>query len=376
MGTRRAQFVGGGLLLFYLHYTASLLLLAELAALLLLHLGPAIHSHARFRSNARLHSDPCPRPNYRPRQMLADLLLIGLLCLPAAGQLVWIAGRRQQWSPYVPAPGVLGILGLFRWEVTIGLPLVVLGLAAACQQWGKTRMLNPPKAFSTVVILAWSLVPPALAFAATWLGIAPLALLRYVIVSAIAPLAFAGNCLAILRPRWLRMLLALVLLVLVPLRGGLPQQFAQDGRLVGDRREDWRTAVARINDASDASELVLLCSGSLEDAALRGPDADPWRAFCRFPVEGIYALRDDLRVQPLPTRGSNRLDAARLRELIEAGGGWWLVRGDHRLADVVVQDARNQLADHAIGLRVVEQLPLGNLTLVRLELVDQEQSPR
>jgi hypothetical protein len=27
-------------------------------------------------------------------------------------------------------------------------------------------------------------------------------------------------------------------------------------------------------------------------------------------------------------------------------------------------------------LRVVEQLPLGNLTLVRLELVDQEQSPR
>ncbi|MCO6456300.1 MAG: glycosyltransferase family 39 protein [Pirellulaceae bacterium] len=321
----RWLWVAGGALLFYLHYTSVLLLAGEVAAL------------------AVLWCLPESRPAYRPRQLLVDLTLLVLLCLPATGQLLTIAGRREQWRPYVPQPTWASAVTGFRGEVTVLLPLVVVSLAAAWSWLTKRNLVNPIACQPVALVAGWAFVPRAIAGLLTLAGVAPLGLKRYVIVSAVAPLAWAALGYSLLRPAWLRGLLAAALLVLVVLRGGLVEQLRYDGRLVGDRQEDWRGAVAWLNQAAAPGAVVLLAGSMVEDPALRGPDAERWRAFCRFPVAGLYRLRDDLEVQPVPTLGERRLSARQRRQLTQADEAWLVVRGGARLAEQVAGDLRGQL---------------------------------
>lgn len=344
----RWWWIAGGAVLFYLHYTAVLLLTGEIAAL------------------AVVWWLPSARPAYRPRQLLVDLALLVLLCLPAAGQLLTIAGRREQWRPYVPQPTWASIVTGFRGEVTIVLPLVVVSLAAAWS-WLTKRSLVKPIAFQPLALVAgWAFVPRAIAGLLTLAGVAPLGLKRYVIVSAVAPLAWAAFASSLLRPAWLRGLLAAALLVLVVLRGGLVEQLRYDGRLVGDRQEDWRGAVAWLNQTAAPGAIVFLAGSMVEDPALRGLDAERWRAFCRFPVAGLYRLRGDLDVQPVPTLGERRLNSQQRRRLVQADEAWLVVRGSPRLAEVVAGDLRSELPSGTPAVPVAAPREFGRVWVLRL----------
>ena len=362
----RALFIGGGLLLFYLHYTAVLLVVVELTAYALL----------SFRS--------ATRPVYRPTSLLMDVAAIGLGCLPMSGHLAEIAARREQWKPYVPTPSWLGLLTQFRGDVLILLPAVFVGLCAAADRLapsrlrrGKRPLVVPPPDSATLVVV-WALLPRLLAAAVTFAGWLSLALGRYIIVSAVAPVVFAAGCWSMLTSRRARAVLTVVLLAMAVYRGGLWAQYRHDGRLVGDRREDWASAVEYLNDAAGPHDLVFLCGGLLEDSTLRDPSeggANARTEYCRFPVSGLYRLRDDLIVRPLPTRGSQRMQPADLGALMQRPRAWCLVRGDDRLVDAVIDDVLRQLAARRRAARVTRRKALDHLTVVRFELLPEHAGP-
>jgi hypothetical protein len=362
-GGRRVLFVAGGILLFYLHYTAVLLVVVELAAYGLLAL----------RSGTR--------PAYRPAALAGDVATIGLGCAPMIPHLLEIAARRGQWRPYVSSPGPIELLRQFRSDVTMLLPAAVVAWLAAMEGLGRhaawwpfnrrpdaARRLHSPRPSATTLILSWALLPRLLAAAATYAQLAPLALSRYIIFSAVAPIAFAALCWSIIVSSRARFLLAVALLGLMVYRGGLVTQFRHDRRLVGDRQEDWRGAVRHINRVAAAGAPVFLCSGLLEDATLRDPE-NGRAAYCRFPVSGPRALRGDLDARPLPTLGEERLAADDQRALLEAGGGWWIVRGGSSLVESIRHDLRRQLSSGRRAVRITDCEQFGGrLTVLRAEV--------
>lgn len=359
----RLCFIAGGILLFYLHYTAVLLVGVELFAygVLLLRSGS--------------------RPLYRPQALLLDTAAIGLGCTPAIPHLLEIAGRRQQWRPYVPLPGVVDLLRQFRSDVTMLLPVAVVATLAALDRWNRRiaqdssgrgakalRQLSWPRPAACVLVAAWALLPRLLAAGFTYAGLAPLALSRYVIASAVAPIAFAALCWSMIVSRRTRFLLAVVLLGLVVYRGGLVSQLARDGRLIGDRQEDWRGAVRYINQRAAAGTPVFLCSGLLEDASLRAAGGGRM-AYCRFPVSGPLALHAGLEARPLPTRGEDRLAGSDQEALLAAGRGWWIIRGGPSLVESVLNDLRRQLQTRQRVPRVTDRRRFGrSLTVLRVEV--------
>ena len=79
----RMTWIALSLLLFYLHYTAAILLAAEAVAYVLLLAWP------RF------------PVRYRPRQLTRDASAFLLGCVPAVPQLLAIADRRENWAAFV-----------------------------------------------------------------------------------------------------------------------------------------------------------------------------------------------------------------------------------------------------------------------------------
>lgn len=324
-GFRRAGFIALSVVLFYLHYTTLLLLLAEFVAW------------------GTLSSRKSSRPNYGARVFAVDLLLIALACLPALPHLMAIYERRDNWKAFIRVdPPWWNLLTLFPLLTYVLIPMLAI---AASLAWKGIRHQNEtkgsgvfsPSLFSlSLLAICWLIVPLAAAWTATWLDVAPLFFRRYLMVASCAPLVLAGILYAKCSWRVARAGIWIALLG-VGLWGdrrettGILRQFHHDRRVVVHSTEGWQGAIEWIHSEEQYSRLpVLVYSGLIEEEPRDFfPESKEDRNYHTLPVRAIYNLTNhghDIFPAHRAESGRFLVTADQIRVLDQSGGGWFLIR--------------------------------------------------
>jgi len=185
------------------------------------------------------------------------------------------------------------------------------------------------------LLVLWLIVPTFIAWTATQTNFAHLFFPRYLISCSLAAILLAACCAGLPRDRWSRLIVSIAIFASALGSSGIIAQVRHDGRLIGDRAEDWRRAVAWLNEhLSQASYPVLVASGLIEADGLRQPHDPFLDDYCLLPATSLYPLmvdRGDLI--PLPMREPGRLDQTTEIIVAHRGGAWLVVRGTRELGE-------------------------------------------
>jgi len=303
----RVLYIASAALLFYLHYTAILLVAAEFVCYLL------VWGWRR------------EKLAYRPLRFILDIGILGLCCLPSLWHLSEIAARRKNWACFISQ---IPSARIIRWDLYLASPLASLtAIAVAARLMGRKVFAKLPDSKVWLLVFSWLFVPIAIVWFLTVTDLARMYMLRYVAVAAPAALVFVGFCFALCKDKMTRVVFTLAILSVAITSNGLLSQVLQDGSLIGERNEDWRGAVAWVSESKAWSQLpVLVHSGMIEvdETVYEDPAL---RQYGLLPVSGIYRLDDQSRLLiPLPTIGKVCLDEKDLAAIHEAGGTWVIMR--------------------------------------------------
>ena len=371
----RLAWIATGALLFYLHYTAVLLVAAEVVAygLSRFRLADASGFETAAAGREVVDHSVC----YRWRQLALDLTLLALCFLPAVPHLREIAQRRENWFSFVPARWVWRIweIGdLFPLHVYLLAPLAVLAASWACARIRRSR--QPPAADSRgpdarwfLLALCWLLVPLTLAWLATALGSTPLFFHRYVIVSAVAPIVWAALCCAACPSGVWRGVCALVVVSAAVHHGGIVRQWWQDGRVVGDRNQDWRSAVAYVNEHAGATAPLFVRSGLIEAEHWYASEDSVRREFCLLPVLGLYRLdRPRELLFPLPKSPPAVLSSEAHRRVLACREAWCLVLGGEPSLARFEASLKSSWQRAGVPLSSVQRQSFGDVAVFRIRV--------
>jgi hypothetical protein len=364
----RATWIATGALLFYLHYTAALLFVAELVY------------YGLWRLLRRF-----PRADasgYRWTQLATDMACLGLCLVPAVPHLREIAQQRQGWSTFVPARAWWRV-----WEIADVFPLlgyVCVPLAVLAAAWlsvrGFRRRPPAPATLSSdgetdnglpfLLVLCWCLVPLVVAWVVTSAGSTPLFFRRYLMVAAVAPMLAAALCCAACPSAiWRGVLLVAVLLPLSDHPAAI-ERHPDHGRVVGDRNQDWRAAVQHVRRQSGADVPVFVRSGLIE--AERWYDSpDPLeREYCLLPVKGLYRLAQSPdHLFPLPVRPPAFLSEDARRRVASCGQAWCIVQGNERSMARFEQELRSVWRRAGVPPHSVRRVSFGHVTVLDITVV-------
>lgn len=369
----RVAWLGTGALLFYLHYTAVLLVAAEVVAYSLSRFFLADASG--FRTAAARPEVADQSTGYRWRELSLDLTLLALCLLPAVPHLREIAQRRQNWLSFVPArsPWRIWEIGdLFPLHVYLFAPLAVLAASWAYRRVRGSR--RAPAAGSRgpdvrwfLLALCWLLVPLTLAWIATASGSAPLFFRRYLIVAAAAPILWAALCCAACPAGVWRGVCALVVVSVAVHQGGMIRQWRQDGRVVGDRNQDWRSAVAYISEQAEAASPVFVRSGLIEAERWYAGEDPLRREFCLLPVLGLYRLdRPKDALFPLPISPPAVLSSEAHRRVLAGREAWCLVHGSEQSLVRFEASLRSTWPRAGVPLSSIHRRSFGDVAVLRI----------
>lgn len=337
---RRVALILGAAALFYLHYTAFLFLAAELVCWILLVAQRNKHVV------------------YRPRQLLVDIGFLGLLILPAGSHLIRVAARRAHWARLIgpwPSPAL-------QFELISYVAIALLAILAR-HLFAAPRQAHEPRRILSIWIVLWWAVPLCLAWLSTVIGLAPLWMLRYLVATLVGMIIFAAwGVTTANRLAW-RALLTLVILTACLIHGGMARQWYADGRVIGDRREDWATAVQWLNAHNRQTDRpVLLMAGLLEDAELVTDASPDLQAYCQFPLQGIY--RVCAPVMALPSRGAVQLSDRQLQVARQQQGLWLVVRAGKAGTQRRVRAVQDALLKAKIPMHITLQRRFGGLAAI------------
>jgi len=335
----RMAWISVAAVLFHLHYTAALLIPAEFV-------------YCGMIQGARRGD-----VKYRLTMLLVDTTATAILWLPALGNLQAIFARRENWAAFVSPQPLWKLIEWFPWS--LGAPFALAGLAA-----------GPKHRQFISFAFAWLLVPATIAWAATASDFARLFFPRYLVAIAPAAIVLAAICADVAPWRWSKMLIGALLVIAAVWCSGIIEQLRYDGRVIGDRNEDWRGAVKWLNEQLPQQPYpVFVASGLIEADALRKPHKELLEDYCLFPVTSLYpiaAKRADLI--PLPFRDSERQHEA-CQFVALRGGAWLVVRGSKASAE------RHAAAMKGSGFRVqgsewksemMEKQSFGNVQVILL----------
>jgi len=346
---------GGWILLFYLHYTAILVMAGELLW------WAAIQHWQRGRGA------------YRPAHVLCDMAVTSLACAIAGPHLAEIAARRSNWEMFIYQRPPWVALRWSQWDLYLASTVAVCaGLAVAAyflRRRGRPRqaVLAVPDWLAVVPLLvAWWLVPVAIAWSLTAGDLARVFFPRYLLGVAVAPMLCAGLCLAACRGGPGRFVALIAVVAIAVWGNGLCRQYARDGRLIADRGEDWRGAVAWLNAVRDDASPVLVRSGLIEADQLGEDPSERLREFCVLPVTGLYRIQSPAAIYPLPTSHSGRLSREAIELLEQARGGWLVIN----LRPAARESLRRELRASIPGdrLRFGREKSFGNVAVWQVEI--------
>ena len=310
---RRVAFVASSALLFYLHYTAILLVAGEVIYLL-------------TRSwCARQRIDALP---YTCRKLAIDLLCIAALTLPMAAHVFDIGTRRNAWASFVNNTSLLLSANWFSLVSYVVAPVgICLVGAVVCRVLRKSNKRGV--GWQPVYLLVcWLGVPLAIVWLATITKVAPLYLGRYVIGAALAPVLFTGLCVGVWVSRRSQTLVTGLVIAYAVYASGMIEQFRDDGRLFGDRAENWRDAVSYVNESAIADSPVFVRSGLLEADRLTTDERELLRDYCVLPVTSIYRIdRPDSEIRPLTTYDAGKLSKEDVKRIEASGTAWFVING-------------------------------------------------
>ncbi len=333
----RIAFVVSSVGLFYIHYTAILLLAGEVVYFV------SQQWWCRQRTDVSA---------YTIRRSTIDLLCIAAMTTPALAHLLDIGARRNAWGSFINDTSLLLPVRWFSLTSYVGVPAIVCLVLAIAKVAITLRRDEPTtrdavllttangatiassigssrrSVTATFLLACWLGVPLAIVWLLTVTKVAPLYLGRYVIGGALAPVLFAGLCVAVLESRRSQALAACLLIGYAVYASGMIEQFRHDRRLFGDRVENWRDAVRYVNDNRVGSSPVFVRSGLLEADRLATDDSNLLRDYCVSPVTSIYRI-DGLpsEILPLTTRAPGKLTKEDVKRIEASGTAWFIING-------------------------------------------------
>jgi mannosyltransferase len=314
----RVAWVLMGAALFYLHYTAALLIPAEIL----------------FFAVARTAWPTSVK--YRGTALLIDTVLLCILCLPAISHVMSVYSRRANWAAFVPQS--------VWWAVFVWWPWALAAWCAVAMIAGD-RSANGRHSLLAALVLCWLVVPPLVAYGLTTTDFARLFFRRYLLVSAPAIPIVVALAIELAPWRWAKLGVGLAIFTAAMATGGIGLQLARDGRLVAFRTEDWRAAAEWLNEQVETTQFpVLVYSGLIEADGLTAPHDELLEDYCLFPITSLYPLNVDRGdMFPLPMREPGIMSQAAEMLVVHRGGAWLIVRGGKRKAEAVAAHVTSQL---------------------------------
>lgn len=328
-----------GVILFQLHCTTALFVAAEAIAFgLLLWLRYPIKVQTRY--------------------LIIGFIVIGLSILSSVGLLQALADRRENWSHFVQTTRQpLQILWLYPLHAYLLAPLLAGSTAVALRLGlGHVGEIEPREegdiqlVVPLVLCVACLFVPIVAAWVLTELDVTRIFLRRYLIASSVtlAPLSAMIVRYSVSGKRsTLLVVFAIVAFALFSIRPRL------DSRV----QEDWRSAIANVNDVP-RDEPLLFYSGLIE--------ADPWWdstdpsliAYCQYPLRALYPL-GERRVILLP-RSVDKIGTVLVGDTSAA---WLLIRSSDAKRPAITQAVQAALGPQWTPR---QQTAYERLTLLRL----------
>jgi mannosyltransferase len=186
------------------------------------------------------------RDSVRRRQALVAVSGLGMLLLPLA--LAVLLGSQSAQLDWLERPGPQQLPGLAEWFVESRATLVVYfgGAVAALVVGARARERGP-----YTLLLLWLLVPPAVAFVASYLG-DPVYLYRYFLICLPALVLLVAAGFARLRPLWLGIALTAVACAL-SIR--TVETCRPDCKI---RHDDWEAAVADLGARVRPGDAIVV----------------------------------------------------------------------------------------------------------------------
>jgi len=358
---RRAGWICLSALLFYLHYTAILLVAAQAAFLL------AMAPFSRW------------KPAYSLKRFACDAGVLAALMLPAAGHLREIAGRRENWTLFVHAPTGPGDWQIFPIAACLLTPALLAYGYILLRRWrGNARPLSAlwPQLAPMVFCLLWLFVPLAIVYLTARLGIAALWMERYVIASAASVALLAGLLCAVPASKALRAALAAATLAVALFWIGPQWRWLEHGRFSRARGENWRQAVAYINTNEQADDWpILLRSALIEADGLLATGKDraenaALRDYSLLPIRSIYSVGAQRLAIPLASSRPGEIDAVDLRRLEAHDGLWLMTRGGPENAERTVKQVLRRLHRHGLRPQKSTTHNFGRVWVVRIDFAN------
>ena len=361
---RRVAFVAANVVLFYLHYTAILLVAGEVVYML------TRSWCGRQRMDAL---------KYTRRKLAIDLLCVAAMALPTAAHILDIGARRNAWAMFVNNTSLLLPANWFSLDSYIAVPLVICLIIGVFKVAITLRRDEPStwdstfkatfnccsNTFSsgssrrsvtaTFLLVCWFVTPLSIVWLLTVTDVARLYLARYVIGAALAPVLFAGLCIGFCGSKRTQAIVAGTIMAYAVYSSGMFEQVRYDGRLFGDRDENWRDAVRYVNDGSHEGP-VFVRSGLLEANRLTTDKSELLRDYCRSPVTSIYDIdRPASEILPLTTGDAGKLTKEDVKRIEAANSAWFIINGTtathERCTERILESLANEGGKNNVAFR-------------------------
>jgi hypothetical protein len=261
--------------------------------------------------------------------------LTAALCSLAFLNVREIFARRANWAAFVKS---LPIWDAIDWTP---LPLWawLLLIIAAFVSWRLTSEKSSERPLLPLgpLVLLWLFIPLTIAWLSTTTDVARLFFPRYLASAFPAAALLAGLCVQQFAGRRLQALAAAATIGIAFWSGGIIDQIRQDGRVIADRNENWRSAVAWLNERLPTGGYpVLVYSGLIEANELSQPHDPLLDDYCLCPVKSLYSL-DAAPSDMFPLTLHNPLPLPTTAEQLamHRGGCWLVVRGNKQLAESI-----------------------------------------